>query len=137
MVNTKPITRTENAGCPNTLTVAATDINAERSPYSNFGASVEIAAPGGVTKDQYGIIVDKNGDGYPDGVLSSVPGGYDFYPGTSMAAPHVAGVAALLFAQGVHTTPAAVALRIMETAAPISCDQPCGVGLLDANAALK
>ena len=56
-----------------------------RADYSNYGDWVDIAAPGGSVK-------------YPSGtVLSTVPGnGYEGYQGTSMACPHVSGVAALV-----------------------------------------
>jgi serine protease len=117
------------ASCPNTLTVAATDFAGQRSWFSNFGDMVDIAAPGGSTDD------DLNGDGNPDGVLSSVNTGYAFYQGTSMAAPHVAGVAALVFANHPGASAQQVTDMILKAATPTSCDLPCGVGLLNAAAA--
>lgn len=84
------------------ISVSATDFANGRAPYSNFGSTIMLAAPGGNTA------VDLNGDGYADGVLSAVADdtsgdrqpAYRFYQGTSMAAPHVAGVLALM--KAVH-----------------------------------
>jgi serine protease len=86
-------------------------------------------APGGDTRQ------DSDNDGNPDGVLSMVDGGYAFYNGTSMAAPHTAGVAALLLAQDGTRTPAQVLSLLKANALPRSsteCPKPCGAGLLNA-----
>ena len=127
------------AGCSGVITVGAVDLHRRRAYYSNYGAAIEVMAPGGDVR------VDDNGDGYVDGVLSTLydeeSGDYTyvFYQGTSMAAPHVAGVVALMKAKNPDLTPAQVAGILMDTADPISCDVPdgCGAGLIDARAALE
>jgi len=118
------------AGCNNVITVAASDFRGRLvTRYSNFGSTVEILAPGG------DVDRDDNRDGDPDGVLSMVRGGYAYYNGTSMAAPHVAGVAALVLAVNPSASPAQVLAQLQDTAVPrssVECPRPCGAGLLNA-----
>lgn len=67
------------------LSVAATNHNNQKAWYSNYGTWVDVAAPGGETS----IL--------RQGILSTLPGNYyGFYQGTSMACPHVSGIAALI-----------------------------------------
>lgn len=125
------------AGCDNVIAVAASDARGYLvTRYSNYGPTVKILAPGGDVQR------DDNGDGNPDGVLSMVSpddGTYAYYNGTSMASPHVAGVAALVLAREPALTPPQVLARLQATAIPRSleqCPKPCGAGLLNAAAAL-
>jgi serine protease len=120
--------------CAGVITVAAITRAGGRAPYSNFGPTVEVAAPGGYV-----------GERAADGVLSTLntgqvaPGAdtYAFYQGTSMAAPHVAGVAALMLAANPDLTWDEVAARLELSARPFPADcAGCGIGVVDAFAAV-
>jgi serine protease len=120
------------------IAVGATKYEERIASYSNQGASLDLTAPGGY------ILTDRNRDGYGDGVLQYTFGsgswGYFFYQGTSMASPHVAGVAALLIANGVATTPAEVQTALEMTAedkGDAGWDSIYGYGIVDAFAALQ
>jgi serine protease len=82
------------ASYDNVISVSAVDARQRITSYSNTGSRIDVAAPGGDGSR------DINGDGYPDGVLSTGRAdgvfAYTFLSGTSMAAPHVAGVFALM-----------------------------------------
>jgi len=94
----------------NTITVAAISRATTRSPYSNYSPNyVDLAAPGGVTR----FASD------PDGILSTIPGfNYDFYQGTSMATPHVAGAVALIAAAHPAENAGQMKARILNNVAP-------------------
>jgi serine protease len=128
------------AAYPGAIAVSATQYDESITFYSNYGKDIDIAAPGGNTR------VDQNNDGMPDGVLQNTittgdPSKSDYYPfmGTSMASPHVAGVAALIVGEGV-TEPKAVE-RILKDSARAPRNQKLdankyGAGIVDAHAAV-
>jgi serine protease len=123
-VNTAP------ANCAGVVTVAAVNRSGGKASYSNYGSAVDLAAPGG--DSGAGILSTLNAG-------TTVPGAdsYAWYMGTSMATPHVAGVAALMLSRNPQLTPDDVETRLKASVRPFpaSCGQ-CGTGLLDANAAV-
>jgi serine protease len=119
------------ANCSGVVTVAAVGRNGGKASYSNFGATVEVAAPGG--------------SGGANSVLSTLNAGsmgpgadnYALYNGTSMATPHVSGVVALMLSVKPTLTPDQVTSILQSTARafPATCSQ-CGSGIVNANAAV-
>jgi serine protease len=116
--------------CSGVINVAATSSGGGRSSYSNYGTAVTLAAPGGDTGA--GIVSTLNAG-------TTTPGGdsYASYMGTSMATPHVSGVAALMLAVNSQLTPDQISSLLQSSARAFtaSCDG-CGAGLLDAYAAV-
>ncbi|MFF4173082.1 S8 family serine peptidase [Streptomyces sp. NPDC001744] len=128
------------ANCANVITVASTNREGGRSYYSNFGTLVDVAAPGGETRratDTPGTVTTPE-----NAILSTLNSGatvqstetYKPYQGTSMAAPHIAGLAALLKAANGTLTPAAIESTIKANARPLpgTCTGGCGTGIADA-----
>ena len=130
--------------CKGVIRVAATGPKGLRAYFSNHGEKVTLAAPGG----------DKT-YGRKGGILSTVhPGvgyqksGFDFYQGTSMAAPHVAAVAGLIFSIAPYAIQAKEVKRLLITTTHAfgQSDDPnksclgkksCGHGIVDAEYAMK
>jgi serine protease len=148
------------ASCSGVITVGATETRGFRSFYSNYGARIDVMAPGG------DVTVDRNNDRYADGVLSPLkddnpapgesPFFYGFMQGTSMASPHVAGLVALTKARRPTLTYPEALDILKSTAVPLSgasctgrpSDQipasfptlagsDCGAGLVNAQAAVS
>jgi serine protease len=130
------------ANCAGVITVAATDRTGNRAFYSNFGGTVEVSAPGGEVR----LETDPPGTRSTpqNGVLSTLNDGltvpaspiYFTYMGTSMAAPHVAGLVALMLSRNGSLTPAQVLAAIQANARPLpgTCTGGCGAGIIDAAA---
>lgn len=131
------------AACNGVLKIAATGPEGLRSYYSNYGKDISFAAPGGDLR--YG----KDG-----AILSTVHpyggyynSGFDFYQGTSMASPHVAGVAGLVIAQSNDSLSVVQVEQILTLTSHqfgqsqnvnYSCvgKKSCGHGIVDANLAV-
>lgn len=103
------------------FTVAAMNYNYRKAYFSDYGNSIKVAAPGVQ-------------------ILSTVPGGYEAWDGTSMAAPVVSGIAAMLKAENPQLSPSQIEDIIDSTATDIiykGRDQFSGYGLINAYDAIK
>ena len=136
---------------PGVVSVAAVDRAKAHAYYSSAGSYVELAAPGGSERGfgSDGYVRQQTFDfNFTDTFLLSPAQyhaprfdvfGFIGYIGTSMAAPHVAGVAAMLMQQGV-TDPAVIEEILEKTAVDLGKpgrDDTFGFGLVDARAALR
>ena len=132
------------AGYDGVVAVSAVNLDGDITWYSNFGSTIDVAAPGGDNSRDF------NADGFPDGVLSTCGDDlsgeirfvYCFLQGTSMAAPHVAGVAALLKAVYPALTPDKFDSLLAGGSITVDLgaagrDDFYGNGLIDALAAVK
>lgn len=125
------------ASCLNVITVGASDWRGHLSSYSNFGDQIDILAPGG------DLDRDDDGDGRPDGILSTRPSVdctdpltgdsitscyYSYEHGTSMAAPHVSAAFALLKAHKPGLTRTELIDTVLDGARTYQAEQcvvPC------------
>lgn len=128
------------ANCSGVINVASTSREGNRSYYSNYGTSIDVSAPGGETRratDTPGTVTTPE-----NGIYSTLNSGtttqslenYKPYQGTSMAAPHIAGLAALLKSAKSSLTPADIESAIKANARPLpgTCTGGCGTGIADA-----
>nr|WP_133816708.1 S8 family serine peptidase [Tahibacter aquaticus] len=116
--------------CSGVISIAATTKAGSRASYSNYGALIDVSAPGG------------DGSGGAGDILSTLNSGtstqssetYAFYAGTSMASPHVAGLAALMLSKNPSLTPDQIETLIKNNAKPLpgTCSGGCGTGIIDA-----
>lgn len=124
------------ANHPEAIAVGASTSRDERAGYSNYGGGLDLLAPGGTG-------LDLNLDGHPDGVFQEMPTGtgygFRYLTGTSMAAPHVSGAAALLLSLLPGLAPSDVRDLLKDNAedvGPSGWDATTGAGVLRVDAAV-
>ena len=119
------------AAYPETIAVGAVSKNNSVTRYSNYGSEVDLVAPGGA----YGESIYSTWGYMKDGATNT---SYVGMIGTSMATPHVSGIAALLVANGI-SDPDTIRMRLVDTAFDLGSpgrDNHYGYGLVDAYGAL-
>lgn len=123
------------AALPEVISVSAVSAYSALAEYSNYGPTIDIAAPGGNSADGDAsfMIASTTWD------FSINQAGYWYMQGTSMAAPHVSGVAALLLSQEPSLTAPQLRARLLDYAVdigPLGRDDSFGAGLLNARNSL-
>ncbi len=146
------------ANCNNVVSVAAVNRNGGRAYYSNYGSAVDVAAPGGDGCNPIGegmptSLADCEGgvwstanmiqSTYNAGTTTPGADSIGALQGTSMATPHVAGLAALMYSVKPTATPAEIESTMKSTARAfptVSSHQcttaNCGAGIVDSSAAV-
>ncbi len=127
------------AAAPSVIAVGAVQFDGKRASYSNFGPTLDLVAPGG------DLNLDQDGDGRPDGILQESLDPKDtrrfcwcYLAGTSMAAPQVSAVAAMLVGLDI-ATPDEIERILVASAwdlGRLGRDDHYGHGILDARAAV-
>ena len=119
------------ASCTGIINTGSSDQWASRSHFSNYGKQVDIVAPGGTGRFGKGIIsFSNNGKKGPETNI------VEEKSGTSMAAPHVSGVAALIFSQYPGLFPDQVE-QILKDSADAIIGKGTGSGLVNVPEALR
>ncbi len=125
------------ANCQGVISVGAVAQNGDRAYYSNFGANVQLSAPGGDARESATILSTIN-----TGAFAPGGEGYGFYQGTSMAAPVVSGGIALAMTKNDKLGPAGALTLITKMARKFGPESDCakqancGVGIIDIGAAI-
>lgn len=114
------------ANCGGSIVVGATDQNGKRSDFSNYGKLVDVSAPGSSIMSTVDL-----------GTTVSKGAGYTEYDGTSMAAPQVAGVIALMKSVDPSLNAERAKQILKQSSKPLTCDvNGCGSGIVNAASAL-
>lgn len=114
------------ANCGGSIVVGATDQNGKRSDFSNYGKIVDVSAPGSNIMSTVDL-----------GTTVSTGAGYTEYDGTSMAAPQVAGVIALMKSVDPSLNAERAKQILKQSSKPLTCDvNACGSGIVNAASAL-
>lgn len=114
------------ANCGGSIVVGATDQNGKRSDFSNYGKIVDVSAPGSNIMSTVDL-----------GTTVSTGAGYTEYDGTSMAAPQVAGVIALMKSVDPSLNAERAKQILKQSSKPLTCDvNGCGSGIVNAASAL-
>ncbi|MEW1943315.1 S8 family serine peptidase, partial [Pseudarthrobacter sp. NPDC080037] len=127
----QPAANDTPANCNNVITVGASNQSGSKASYSNYGAAIDVMAPGGDTGA--GILSTLNA-----GITTPGAETYGYMMGTSMATPMAASVGALMKAADPSLTPAQIKAELKATARPLpgTCSGGCGAGLINAAAAV-